>query len=236
VKRPCHRPGAIGACTAHLLPLGRCRVHDGGDAPEPIQQSFGRPIGDPGDRGERGSGRGTSCVGLRSLRVGGSAPKPIFRTPFGETLEPSRRVPKVIGSDDLHSQIHNGDANPSNRGRRQGSCVKTSSLDNQIGEPRHPAHATELRPELPVHDRKVETTHGLPFDDRSISNLVIARPQAPPHHGQPELVKQPADPIRLSAVDHDASHGRSINATVCRVSAKRMSKRPQLALSRSESA
>jgi hypothetical protein len=70
----------------------------------------------------------------------------------------------------------------------------------------------------------------------SLTLRPVAGPELLLADGQSGPLQQVQHPDGFTCIDHDPRHFRSINRTVCRVSAEPVSKPQQLALSRSESA
>jgi hypothetical protein len=151
-------------------------------------------------------------------------------------MKPLGRVPEILRPNDLNAEVHRRDAHPANRGRGDGAVVQAPTLHHEVREPRGAAHTAKLRPEGPLDDRGVEAANGLSFDNGAIRDFVVSCPQ--PHSGyiDAELVKKPQHPIGFSGIHDDSRHRRSIHRDLCRLSAERVSKRQQRALSRSESA
>jgi hypothetical protein len=151
-------------------------------------------------------------------------------------MEPLRRVGQTLRSNDRYTQVHDGDARASDSGRRDRTVVEGRSFDQQIRETRNTSKTTNLRPERAFDDRKMETPHRLPFDQRSVADFVVSSREHPPDHPHAQFLETGMHRIGLPAVDRDLSHLGSIQANVCRVSAETVSKPQQLALARSESA
>jgi hypothetical protein len=236
VKRRRHCLRTLRPYAAYMSPFRGVCVYNGRQAAELEQERSGRLLRDARNRCESRLSCCRSRWSLRALCVHGAASVRPCRSALGQSMEPDCGVLDVVGPNDLDAHVHYGDADAANRRGRHRPVVQTLTLDDQIAECRNAPHAPDLRPERAVHDREMQATRRLPFDDRSIGYFVIACPKRLERHRLSEVMQRLHDRLRFPGIDHDPRHRRSIHRSVCRVSAQPVSELQQLALSRSESA
>jgi len=236
MERQRHRSGSFTADAAHSPPLGRIGVDHSCEAAELAQQRFGRCFRDSWHFSKSGLRCWHTRISLGTLGVGRTASVLPSCPPLDQSVEPASRVCNVPRPDDLDAHVHRGNASPSDRSGSDRSVVEILAFDDQIAESRYSAHPAQLRPEGALHDGEMETARCLPLHDCSIAYFVVSRPERLRRHVKPEVSKLSRHRHWLAAVNDDLRHSPSFQATACRVSAARVSKQQQLALSRSESA
>ena len=201
-----------------------------------IEQRLAGDLRDARNRAERGFRGGGADVSLRDLRIGRPAPPLRFRAPLSNSMEPPCGILEIVRSDDLHAEVADGDKHAADRSRSERACVQVLTLDQQIGESSDASESTELRPEGATNHVSVKAADGLAFDERSLSDFVVASPEAANVDLTPKRLEVAPDAPGFALIDRNSSHRRSIHLSVCRVSAGTVSTPKQLAVSRSESA
>jgi hypothetical protein len=109
-----------------------------------------------------------------TLRVGRPVPRRCSPSSFSQAIKPQCRVVNIRRSQQDDAQVRQGEACPSNRGRRKRSSVKPISFDQHVRKARRRPHPPDLGREGPLYDRRVHTSNRLAFDQGAAGKLVIA--------------------------------------------------------------
>jgi hypothetical protein len=162
---------------------------------------------------------------------------PDFGATVSKAVEPEGRVPSVGRAQNADAQVHHRHADTSNSSYGQRPVVEIASFNEQVRETRDFADASELRPERTLDDRRMKTAHGLPLDDRTVSDDVVSRPEQSALHDNVKLTEEPEHAVlRLARIRNDSQHTRTVADYSSPIHHKHVPIQQQLALSRSESA
>ena len=192
----------------HLLPFVRISLDDRSERSEAAQEGLGADAGDAGDRGQGCFGRRSTSRALWALGVGGSIPVMELSPPYSKPYEPKRRILGVDRAQKAHAEVHQCDADTPDRDRVKRPIVEIRPFNQHVRKPRHVAHASDLRPEPPRDDRRMQAACRLPLHDRALSDEVISSPKIPAFDRDAELAEKPWHTAgSFMCVDDDSKHG-----------------------------